>query len=48
MDAATTSLLVLFFMNFFFLILIIVSFGLIRKCRGDKAKVKLTKKLMQE
>lgn len=46
MDAATTSLLLLFFANLFFLLLIVVSFGVIRKCRGDKAKVKLTKKVI--
>lgn len=48
MDAATTSLLLLIFVNITFLIIIVISFGLIRKCRGDKAKVKLTKKVIAE
>lgn len=43
MDASTTSLLLLFFANLFFLILIVISFGLIRRIRGDKAKVRLNK-----
>ena len=46
-DASTTSLLLLFFVNFSFLIIVMVSFGIIRKIRGDKAKVKLTKKYLQ-
>ncbi len=47
-DASTTSLLILFFVNFSFLILVMIFFGIIRKVRGDKAKVKLTKKYMQK
>ena len=38
LDAATVSLLILFFMNLFVLLLIGVSFGIIRRFRGDKVK----------
>jgi len=44
MDSSAASLLLLFSVNFVFLILVILSFGILRRIRGDKAKVKLTAK----
>lgn len=38
LDAATYSLLILFAVNLVFMILLIVSFGIIRRVRGDTAK----------
>lgn len=43
MDSSAATLLLLFSANFIFLIIIIISFGVIRRIRGDKAKVKLSK-----
>ena len=47
MDSAAASLLLLFSFNFILLILVVISFGLVRRIRGDKAKVKLTPNLIK-
>jgi hypothetical protein len=47
MDSSAATLLLLFSANVFFLIIIIFFFNIIRRIRGDKAKVKLTKEDIQ-
>ena len=48
LDPSTQSVVLLTLANLFFLVSILISFGLIRKWRGDKAKVKLSKKVLHE
>lgn len=47
MDSSAASLLLLFSANFVFLILVVLSFGIVRQIRGDRAKVKLTNTFIQ-
>ena len=47
MDTSAATLLLLFSVNVVFLIVTIISFNIIRRIRGDKAKVKLTKEDIQ-
>jgi hypothetical protein len=47
MDSSAASLLLLFSVNFVFLVLVMLTFGIVRRIRGDKAKVKLTQSIMQ-
>ena len=47
-DASTQSVIILFVANFCFLIVTIIAFGIIRRFRGDKAKVRLNKKVLRE
>ncbi len=46
MDTSAVTLLLLFSVNFFFLIVILIFFGVIRRFRGDKAKVNINKDFM--
>lgn len=46
MDTSAVTLLILFSVNLLFLLIILISFGVIRRVRGDKAKVKITKDFM--
>ncbi len=47
MDSSAVTLLLLFSVNVVFLIITVISFKFIRRVRGDRAKVKLTKEDMQ-
>jgi len=47
MDPSATSLVLTIVLNIGFMGLILVFFGVIRKCRGDKQKVRITNKLAQ-
>ena len=47
MDSSAVTLLLLFSVNLVFLIVTVISFNVIRRVRGDRAKVKLTKEDMQ-
>lgn len=42
MDPAVVSLLLLITFNALFLTIVMILFGLIRRCRGDRQKVKIT------
>jgi hypothetical protein len=48
LDASTTSVIILFVANLLLLIIILISFGVIRQFRGDKAKVKINKKYLKD
>ena len=47
MDSSAVSLLLLFSVNFLFLIVTLLTFGIVRRIRGDKAKVKLTQSVLK-
>lgn len=48
MDSSAATLLLLFLGNMFILIIVAGSFGVIRRIRGDKAKIKLTKEEIKQ
>jgi hypothetical protein len=48
LDPSTSSVIILFFANLILLLIILISFGVIRKIRGDKAKVKISKRVLKE
>lgn len=48
LDESTQSVLLLFAANFIFLVITVIAFGIIRRFRGDKAKVKINKKILKE
>ncbi len=43
MDSSVASLLILIALNVTFLLITVVLFGIIRTCRDDKIKVRITK-----
>jgi hypothetical protein len=48
MDQSTSSVLLLFTANLLLLLVMFISFNIIRRFRGDKVKVKMTKKVARQ